>query len=74
LPARPGRLSLHLAPFGFTLSLFDAMEPDQLRSTSPTLNEDDRELETFGYASSFKREFSNLATVRSCAARPSCTL
>jgi hypothetical protein len=36
---------------------------------SPTLNEDDRELEALGYVPSFKREFSNLATVRvSCRA------
>jgi hypothetical protein len=34
------------------------------RSVSPTLNEDDRELEAMGYVPSFKREFSNLATVR----------
>ena len=31
---------------------------------SETLNEDDRELEALGYKPSFKREFSNLATVR----------
>jgi hypothetical protein len=40
------------------------IEDQNLRSVSPTLNEDDRELESFGYAPSFKREFSNLATVR----------
>lgn len=30
-----------------------------------TLNEDDRELEALGYVPSFKREFTNLATVSS---------
>jgi hypothetical protein len=38
-------------------------EEDIVQSSTPTLNEDDRELESFGYVASFKREFSNLATV-----------
>jgi hypothetical protein len=36
---------------------------DTSRAVSPTLNEDDRELEALGYVPSFRREFSNLATV-----------
>ena len=34
-----------------------------IRTESATLNEDDRELEALGYVPSFKREFTNLATV-----------
>jgi hypothetical protein len=34
------------------------------RTLSPTLNEDDAELTALGYKPSFRREFSNLATVR----------
>jgi hypothetical protein len=41
------------------------------RPSSPTLNEDDRELEALGYVPSFKREFSNLATV-SCVSSWGC--
>lgn len=41
----------------------ESIDHDGYRSSSPTLNEDDRELEALGYVPSFKREFSNLATV-----------
>ena len=39
---------------------------------SAVTDEDDRELEALGYVPSFKREFSNLATVRSCCQKCSC--
>jgi hypothetical protein len=39
------------------------------RSSISDLDDDDRELEALGYVPSFKREFSNLATVRACAAQ-----
>jgi hypothetical protein len=39
------------------------------RSSMSDLDDDDRELEALGYVPSFKREFSNLATVRVCVAQ-----
>jgi hypothetical protein len=41
---------------------------ERFRSASPTLDEDDRELQALGYVPSFKREFTNLATVRKASA------
>ena len=37
---------------------------DEKRSSVDTSDEDDRELVALGYKPSFKREFTNLATVR----------
>lgn len=43
----------------------DRVDAESIGSTgSFTLNNDDKELEALGYKPSFKREFSNLATVR----------
>ena len=36
----------------------------RVQTQSAELDDDDRELEALGYVPSFKREFSNLATVR----------
>ena len=40
-----------------------------IRAQSVALDEDDRELEALGYVPSFKREFTNLATVIQLAIR-----
>jgi hypothetical protein len=60
-----GCLAPSYAPWtATTTTMATPKEFDGTRSVSPTLNEDDRELEALGYVPSFKREFSNLATVR----------
>ena len=41
----------------------DDRDHDSERSVPTTLNDDDKELEALGYVPSFRREFSNLATV-----------
>lgn len=46
---------------------FDDVTND--RSPSPSFDDDDRELEAMGYVPSFKREFTNLATVSTLAQR-----
>lgn len=47
------------------LPVEDRVDAESIGSTgSFTLNNDDKELEALGYKPSFKREFSNLATVR----------
>ena len=38
--------------------------PDREHGTTDYQDEDDKKLEAMGYVPSFKREFSNLATVR----------
>jgi hypothetical protein len=42
--------------------------PDREHGTTDYQDEDDKKLEAMGYVPSFKREFSNLATV--CASTP----